>query len=56
MSARKARAIRRRSQSRSQFRNGLGVSELFLADEADAAAILGACDFRLKKYLLGFDM
>ena len=55
MNARRARAIRRRSQRRSQFRNSLGVSELFLATEADAVAILDASDMRLKRYLLGFD-
>ena len=31
MSAKQARLIRRRSQRRSQNRDGLGVSELFLA-------------------------
>ena len=55
MTARAARAIRKRSQAHSQNRNGLGVSELFLASSADASAILAACDTRLKLYLLGFD-
>jgi hypothetical protein len=54
MSARRARAIRRRCQQHSQNRDGLGVSELFLAPPEDAAAILAARDFRLKAYLLGF--
>lgn len=53
MSARQIRAIRRRSQKRSQFRNGLGVSELFLAPPHDSAAILSVEDLRLKRYLLG---
>lgn len=53
MSARQIRAIRRRSQRRSQFRNGLGVSELFLAPPKDSAAILSVGDLRLKRYLLG---
>lgn len=54
MSARRARAIRRRSRNVSQFHEGLGVSELFLAAPADAEAILAASDTRLKMYLLGF--
>jgi hypothetical protein len=52
--ARRARAIRRGCQRRSQHREGLGVSELFLAPPFDAAIILAAADFRLKRYLLGF--
>ena len=52
--ARKARAIRRASRLRSQHRDGLGVSELFLAGDADAAVIIMASDMRLKMYLLGF--
>ncbi len=54
MSARLARAIRRRCQSNSQDRNGMGISELFLAPAADAAAILAVADLRLKRYLLGY--
>jgi len=53
--ARQARRIRRRCQRRSQNRNGLGVSELFLAPSADAEAILSTTDARLKLFLLGFD-
>jgi hypothetical protein len=56
MKARQARAIRKRCQRHSQNRNGLGVSELFLAPAKDAEAILRSADFRLKRYLLGFDM
>ena len=55
MKARTLRALRRRSQRRSQNRNGMGVSELFLASKADATMILAAEDARLKQYLLGFD-
>ncbi len=55
MKARTLRAVRRRSQRRSQNRDGLGVSELFLASKADVAVILSAEDVRLKQYLLGFD-
>lgn len=54
MSARSARAIHRRSQRRSQNRDGLGVSELFLASKADASVILVTRDVRLKQYLLGY--
>ncbi len=54
ITARRARAIRRASRENSQCRDGLGVSELFLADEADAQVILKATDTRLKLYLLGF--
>ncbi len=54
ISARLARTIRRHSQLRSQNREGLGVSELFLAPEEEAVVILAATDIRLKYYLLGF--
>jgi len=54
MTARSARAIRKRSQVRSQNPNGLGVSELFLASRHEASVILAAGDTRLKMYLLGF--
>jgi hypothetical protein len=54
MTARQARLIRRSSQRRSQYRDGLGVSELFLADAAAARQILAVTDIRLKCYLLGF--
>ena len=54
ISARLARTIRRHSQLRSQHREGLGVSELFLAPEEEAVIILAATDVRLKYYLLGF--
>ena len=54
ISARLARTIRRHSQLRSQNREGLGVSELFLASKEEAVIILAATDFRLKCYLLGF--
>ncbi|MFQ5589866.1 MAG: hypothetical protein ACE5HE_01770 [Phycisphaerae bacterium] len=54
ITARRARIIRRGCQRRSQNRDGLGVSELFLAPPADAAVILAASDVRLKYYLLGF--
>ena len=54
ISARKARTIRRHSQCRSQNREGLGVSELFLASEEEALIILAVTDIRLKYYLLGF--
>ncbi len=54
ITARKARAIRRGSLRRSQDRNGLGVSELFLAPPANAAVILTVRDLRLLRYLLGF--
>ncbi len=53
MTARAARAIRRRCQGHSQNRDGLGVSELFLASVKDAGFILAAKDYRLKAYLLG---
>jgi hypothetical protein len=56
LKARKARAIRRGCQQRSQCREGIGVSELFLAPLEDAAIILAAIDSRLKLYLLGFDV
>jgi hypothetical protein len=52
--ARKARAIRRGCQRRSQCRDHLGVSELFTAPQCDAQVILAAADIRLKQYLLGF--
>ena len=54
MSARQARHLRRRSQSRSQNENGCGLSELFLASPADAAIILKTNDLRLKYWLLGY--
>ncbi|HNO76919.1 MAG TPA: hypothetical protein PKN33_02575 [Phycisphaerae bacterium] len=54
MSAKLARAIRRRCQRNSQDRNGMGISELFLAPAEDAAAILAVADLRLKQYLLGY--
>ncbi len=54
MSAKDVRHIRRRSQSRSQNRNGLGFSEMFLAAPADAAIILATSDLRLKYWLLGY--
>ncbi len=54
ITARKARMIRRGCQRRSQNRDGLGVSELFLAPPNEAAVILSASDIRLKYYLLGF--
>ncbi len=54
MSARLVRAIRRRCQRNSQDRNGMGISELFLAPADDAAAILAVADLRLKRYLLGY--
>ncbi len=54
ITARKARSIRKGCQLRSQNRDGLGISELFLAPEVDAEIILSAVDFRLKLYLLGF--
>ncbi len=56
MSARQARHIRRRSQSRSQNENGCGVSELFLASPADAEIILKTKDLRLKYWLLGYSI
>ncbi|GMU20126.1 MAG: hypothetical protein AMXMBFR13_02250 [Phycisphaerae bacterium] len=55
MSARLARAIRRRSQRRSQNRNGLGISELFLAPPDEASLIMAVHDTRLKLYLLGYE-
>lgn len=54
MFARQARAIRKQCQQHSQMRDGMGVSELFLAPAEDAALILRVRDVRLKKYLLGF--
>lgn len=54
MNARRARAIRRSCRRRSQHLEGLGVSELFLAEPQQAEAILEAKDVRLKCYLLGF--
>ncbi len=54
MSARQARHLRRRSQSRSQHENGCGLSELFLATRADAEIILNTNDLRLKYWLLGY--
>ena len=54
MSARQARHLRRRSQGRSQNENGCGVSELFLASNADAEIILTTKDLRLKYWLLGY--
>ncbi len=56
ISARQARAIRRGSQRRSQNRDGLGVSELFLAPADVAEIILAVTDVRLKRYLLGFSL
>jgi hypothetical protein len=56
LKARKVRAIRRGCQQRSQCREGMGVSELFLAPVEDAAVILPAIDSRLKLYLLGFEV
>jgi hypothetical protein len=56
LKARKARAIRRGCQQRSQCREGMGVSELFLSPAEDAMIILAAMDSRLKLYLLGFDV
>lgn len=53
-SARRVRSIRRASQRRSQCRDGLGVSELFLAPPGEAEFVLNARDTRLKRYLLGF--
>lgn len=54
LTSRKLRSIRRASQRRSQNRNGLGISELFLAPLDHAAVILEASDKRLKWYLLGY--
>ena len=54
MKARHFRTIRRCCQRHSQHRNGLGVSELFLAPSHHVEVILGANDLRLKRYLLGF--
>ncbi|MFQ5590309.1 MAG: hypothetical protein ACE5HE_04005 [Phycisphaerae bacterium] len=54
ITARRARSIRRGCQRRSQYRNGLGISELFLAPAVDAEVIVAAKDIRLKLYLLGF--
>ncbi len=54
ITARRARAIRRGCQRRSQHRDGLGVSELFLAPPVDANIIIAATDVRLRLYLLGF--
>jgi|GEM_PF-2771572 len=54
MTAKHARSIRKRSQKHSQYQDGLGVSELFLADTQAAQEILAARDVRLKCYLLGF--
>jgi hypothetical protein len=54
MRARLARSIRKRCQQHSQNRNGLGVSELFLAPPRDAGVILAANDSRLIRYLLGY--
>ncbi len=54
ISGRQARTIRRGSQRRSQNRDGLGVSELFLAPVDVAEIILAVTDVRLKRYLLGF--
>ena len=54
ITARKVRSIRRGCQKRSQNRNGLGISELFLAPDVDAEIILSVMDLRLKFYLLGF--
>lgn len=50
----RAKQIRRRCQTHSQNRNGLGVSELFLAPPADANFILSAKTRALKIYLLGY--
>ena len=54
ITARQARFVRRASQRRSQNRDGLGVSELFLAPREGAALILATRDMRLRRYLLGF--
>lgn len=54
MKAKTARLIRRACQRRSQCRESLGISELFLAPPSHAAAILATQDIRLKFYLLGF--
>ena len=56
MSARRARHIRRRSQSHSQHPDGCGLSELFLAPPADAQIILATKDPRLKYWLLGYSI
>ncbi len=50
----RAKQIRRRCQRHSQNHNGLGVSELFLAPQADAKVILEAKTPALKIYLLGY--
>lgn len=50
----RAKQIRRRCQKHSQNRDGLGVSELFLAPPADAKFILSAKTFALKTFLLGY--
>lgn len=54
LSAKQARLIRRRAQRRSHNRNGLGISEMFLAPHEDSAVILATPDLRLKYWLLGF--
>ena len=54
ITARQARLIHRASQRRSQNRDGMGVSELFLAPAKEAEIILRVTDARLtKRYLLG---
>ena len=52
--AKRAKQIRRRCQEHSQNRNGLGISELFLAPPEDAEFILAAKTYALKTYLLGY--
>ena len=50
----RAKRIRRRCQRHSQNRNGLGISELFLAPRTHARIILAAKTHTLKTYLLGY--
>ena len=52
--AKRAKQIRRRCLKHSQNRNGLGISELFLAPPQDAEVILAAKSYALKIYLLGY--
>lgn len=52
--AKRVKQIRRRCQEHSQNRNGLGISELFLAPPKDAEFILAAQSYALKTYLLGY--
>ena len=54
--AKRAKQIRRRCQKHSQNRNGLGISELFLAPREDAEFILAAKSCAFKTYLLGFEV